>query len=94
MSDTLCWSCRRAAGGCSWSRSLRPVEGWLASYRPVLMPASIGGKRRYVPQESYIVRWCPQYAPEIMAYSIKEDLAAYLEHWGDARVVSVSPPPQ
>ena len=60
MAETLCWSCRRSTNGtCSWSRSLRPVEGWSASYRPVFMQVSIGGKKRYLPQESYIVRRCP-----------------------------------
>ncbi len=29
---TLCWSCQNATNsGCSWSRSLTPVEGWVAT---------------------------------------------------------------
>lgn len=26
--DTLCWECRNATGGCSWSKKLKPVKGW------------------------------------------------------------------
>ncbi len=33
-------------------------------------------------------------APEVRAREIREDLAMYLERWGDARVVSVAPPPR
>ena len=30
--QTLCWSCQNATnGGCSWSRSFTPVEGWVAN---------------------------------------------------------------
>lgn len=25
---TLCWGCSKATGGCSWSKSLLPVDGW------------------------------------------------------------------
>lgn len=25
---TLCWNCSKATGGCSWSKSLLPVDGW------------------------------------------------------------------
>ena len=25
---TLCWSCQKATGGCSWSRVFTPVEGY------------------------------------------------------------------
>jgi len=27
---TLCWDCRNAIGGCSWSTLFKPVEGWKA----------------------------------------------------------------
>lgn len=26
--ETLCWTCQNACGGCSWSKSFTPVEGW------------------------------------------------------------------
>lgn len=53
-SDTLCWDCANAVPnaerGCSWSRSLRPVDGWTAEW------SDKNG------MQSYIVRECPQFA--------------------------------
>ena len=28
----LCWRCKNACGGCSWSRSFIPVKGWTAEH--------------------------------------------------------------
>lgn len=28
MSDSICWSCKKSGGGCSWSKRLEPVKGW------------------------------------------------------------------
>ena len=28
--EQICWTCKNACGGCSWSRNLTPVEGWKA----------------------------------------------------------------
>ena len=57
MSSTLCWSCERACGGCSWSdKSFTPVEGWIAEktiYR--------AKKDKFV--TSYVVKSCPLYKP-------------------------------
>ena len=25
---TKCWTCKKACGGCSWSREFIPVDGW------------------------------------------------------------------
>ena len=30
--DSKCWSCKNFAGGCSWSRDGKPVEGWTAEF--------------------------------------------------------------
>jgi YHS domain-containing protein len=30
LSMQLCWSCARCVGFCSWSKELKPVEGWTA----------------------------------------------------------------
>lgn len=30
ITSSRCWDCHRATGGCSWSDSLIPVEGWTA----------------------------------------------------------------
>ncbi len=62
---TICWTCRRSSNStCSWSASLRPVPGWTAVYRPILMPRGRGRNKRMVLQESYVVRDCPLYQPD------------------------------
>lgn len=45
----LCWGCQNAIGKCSWSRELKPVDGWVAEEHP---------KGRY---EIYS---CPQFIPD------------------------------
>ena len=51
--NTLCWSCGRACGGCSWSREFKPVKGWEA------VPTRIHDE-----VDSYHVIHCPKYLPE------------------------------
>jgi predicted nucleic acid-binding Zn ribbon protein len=46
--ETLCWTCQNACGGCSWSRSFEPVEGWEAK------PSA----------DSFFVINCPQFIPD------------------------------
>ena len=53
-----CWTCQKACGGCSWSRSFTPVKGWIAektfiesngehanSYKIISCPEYIKDKR-------------------------------------------------
>ena len=47
-SQTLCWDCKFATGGCSWSDRLEPVEGWVAEQT-----------KKNTPFQSYIVKDCP-----------------------------------
>lgn len=47
--ETLCWSCQNACGGCSWSKSFTPVEGWEA--KPT--------KHNRI--DSFFVTKCPEY---------------------------------
>lgn len=64
---TLCWSCKRACGGCCWSeydeeaRRMRgqPVPGWVA--RPALIRGNGHGSR---PVQTYHVISCPLYEAE------------------------------
>lgn len=51
--DTLCWKCKNACGGCSWSKNLTPVEGWKAErvYNNVYSQDTV----------SYRVRECPEF---------------------------------
>lgn len=51
--QSLCWVCANALGGCSWSQSFEPVEGWDA------VPCIIHGNGMEVP--SFHVRSCPQF---------------------------------
>ena len=52
-SDTICWECAKACGGCSWSVNFTPVEGWTAEN--TVNAAGV---------KSYIVQECPEYVKE------------------------------
>ncbi len=54
--ESLCWDCKNACGGCSWSRNLTPVEGWEAK--------TIKVKGNFYTGEvldSYVVINCPEF---------------------------------
>lgn len=53
--DQLCWSCKKACGGCgcSWADKLKPVEGWTAE------PAIIRGNGTVI--DTYSITDCPLY---------------------------------
>lgn len=65
---TICWACGNAVPdaegerGCPWSREGKPVEGWVAERRDILVQATRpgGGKK---PVESYQVITCPEFMP-------------------------------
>ena len=64
--QTLCWSCKKALGDCSWTKCdkdtmeilFQPVDGWVAEKTSLLM-CRHGGKQ--IHETSYIVESCPQY---------------------------------
>lgn len=62
---TICWDCRNAVPegkyGCSWSRKLIPVEGWVAE-PTVKMSYKVNGYKRIV--NSYCVMGCPLFIPD------------------------------
>lgn len=58
MRETKCWTCKNSSGGCSWSRSFRPVKGWLAE------KTVIKGIDGYL--DSYLVIECPLYDKETL----------------------------
>lgn len=58
-SKTICWTCQNACGGCSWSKSFLPVEGWEAE--PHTLYANDSG---HAPVQSYEVLCCPEYLPD------------------------------
>ena len=56
-SDTLCWECKNACGGCSWSHNLEPVEGWtVVETGPAEWMTSV---QKMVP--SVTVKECPEF---------------------------------
>ena len=60
MHENPCWTCQKACGGCSWSRSFSPVPGWRAN--KTKKRGQGGTKGGYI--ESYYIRSCPEYDPE------------------------------
>lgn len=51
--DTICGTCKRSAGKCSWSAKYVPVEGWEA------IPTKIAVDKNF--DDSYAVLSCPKY---------------------------------
>lgn len=51
----LCWRCENATGGCSWSKELKPVNGWKA----------IEVKRDADEGDTYKILYCPLFKEEI-----------------------------
>lgn len=52
--DSLCWNCKNSGGGCSWSKSFEPVEGWNAE-------KTLIKNSPYESYESYLVKECPEF---------------------------------
>ena len=49
--QSLCWRCKNCFGGCSWSKSFEPVEGWRAE-RTIIQHFN-------AETPSFLVRACP-----------------------------------
>ena len=49
----LCWRCKNACGGCSWSRNKTPIKGWDAE------PDIVKDKEGYF--HSYKIKNCPEF---------------------------------
>lgn len=48
----LCWDCKKALGGCPWSDSFKPVEGW---------GATKVNKSGAKPYDTYSIYSCPEF---------------------------------
>lgn len=61
-----CWFCAKACGGCSWSKSYIPVEGWIAekTYSDTYIDTT--GKLCQI--ESYKILQCPELVDERIEY--------------------------
>lgn len=53
-----CYTCKKATGGCSWSRWFKPVKGWKAK-PTVIHHGHYHGKERTL--DSYAIIECPEY---------------------------------
>lgn len=53
--STICWRCANACGGCSWSATFQPVEGWHA------IKTQIEANRTAACRDSFRVMVCPQF---------------------------------
>lgn len=59
--ETICWTCRRAVGRCSWSAgNFVPVDGW----RAVQTRRVDTDRKRIIIISSYLVIECPEYLPD------------------------------
>lgn len=45
-----CWNCKKYAGGCSWSRSFKPIPGWDAK-KVIREEGNVG----------YDIKYCPEF---------------------------------
>ena len=54
--QSLCWRCKNCFGGCSWSESFEPVEGWRAE-RTIIQHFN-------TETPSFLVRDCPLFAAD------------------------------
>jgi len=57
----LCWNCKHACGGCSWSRNFTPVEGWTAAPTVINVERTRRGKPFVRSIASYDIQSCPQF---------------------------------
>lgn len=58
--DSKCWDCKNFAGGCSWSKEGKPVEGWTAEFSNKSL-------------KSYRVVDCPLFEPDDDLGDLDED---------------------
>ena len=57
IGTTICWECDNCYGGCSWSRSFKPVEGWQA----VENHTTVKNGKYIEERTSYTVLKCPEF---------------------------------
>lgn len=55
--QSLCWTCKKVYGGCSWSKYFIPVKGWTAIPTQIKVTYSTN----YYTDDSYDVYACPEY---------------------------------
>lgn len=58
----ICWKCKNATGGCSWSAFLKPVEGWEAE--PRIIRNYDNTLHIYKEIHTYKIIHCPLFVPD------------------------------
>lgn len=53
----ICIECQKACGGCSWSKSFEPIEGWTAKKCHLPMV----GRNSVTYIETYYITACPEF---------------------------------
>ena len=53
-----CWECKNACGGCSWSSSFTPVDGWVAEPTTIIYKSKNGVEHR---TDTYKIYECPEF---------------------------------
>lgn len=48
-----CWTCKKACGGCSWSRDFEPIPGWIAEKNTIPYNGEYA--------DTYKIISCPEY---------------------------------
>lgn len=67
-SQTLCWECANACGGCEWSSEFIPVPGWVAEKRRKKEHCSAAYEHF---NTSYLVMECPKFKRDSMDHGLK-----------------------
>lgn len=60
--SNICFSCKMACGGCSWSESFEPIPGWTAALTRRVYRTHRGFGQHIV--DSYHITACPEYVPD------------------------------
>lgn len=64
----LCWTCKNACGGCSWSSRFEPVPGWTA------VAVAMRYKDKNIrDMETYSITACPEYAEDARAVAMEPE---------------------
>jgi hypothetical protein len=58
--ETICVNCKKATGGCSWSKKFEPVDGWNAIPTKIKTGYKYGGKIPHI-VDSFDVYECPEF---------------------------------
>lgn len=56
--EQLCWDCKKACGGCAWSRNLTPVKGWVAEPTTIRFKGKNGVEHI---TDTYKIFECPEF---------------------------------